>query len=55
MSLSTLDFIEYYEVVTRSLGRQNEKCVESVKTAFASVEELLAAQKGSNKLKLLFK
>lgn len=55
MSLSTLDFIEYYEVVTRSLGKHSKICVESVKTAFASIEELLAAQEGPDKIKLLFK
>jgi len=38
-----------------SLGRYSENCVESVKTAFASVEELLAMQGGPEKLKLLFK
>jgi thymus-specific serine protease len=48
------DFYEYYEIVTKSLGRYSEKCVESVETAFASVEELLAAQKGPDNLKLLF-
>ncbi|XP_011866150.1 PREDICTED: putative serine protease K12H4.7 [Vollenhovia emeryi] len=48
------DFYEYYEVVTTSLGRQSANCVEDVKTAFASVEELLATQDGPDKLKLLF-
>lgn len=50
-----LDFIEYYEVVTNSLGRHDKNCVESVKIAFASVEELLATQGGPDKLKCLFK
>ncbi|XP_050448201.1 putative serine protease K12H4.7 [Cataglyphis hispanica] len=48
------DFYEYYEVVTKSLGKYNEKCVEDVKTAFDSVEELLTAQDGPDKLKLYF-
>lgn len=48
-------FLEYYEIVTKSLGQYNEKCVEDVKTAFDSVEELLTAQDGPDKLKLYFK
>ncbi|XP_011160113.1 putative serine protease K12H4.7 [Solenopsis invicta] len=48
------DFYEYYEVVTKSLGRHSEKCVENVKIAFASVEELLAKQSGAIELKYLF-
>lgn len=50
-----LDFIEYYEVVTDALGRYSPNCVENVKTAFASVEELLATQGGPDKLKQVFK
>ncbi|KAM0724395.1 putative serine protease K12H4.7 [Formica fusca] len=48
------DFYEYYEVVTKSLGKYSEKCVEDVKTAFDSVEELLTTQDGPDKLKLYF-
>lgn len=48
------DFYEYYEVVTKSLGKYSGKCVEDVKTAFDSVEELLTAQGGPDKLKLYF-
>ncbi|EFN80400.1 putative serine protease K12H4.7 [Harpegnathos saltator] len=48
------DFYEYYEVVTRSLGRHSAQCVADVKTAFESVEELLAAQGGPEKLKVYF-
>lgn len=48
-------FLEYYEVVTKSLGKYSEKCVEDVKTAFDSVEELLTTQDGPDKLKLYFK
>lgn len=50
-----LDFIEYYEVVTNALSRHSENCVESVKIAFTSVEELLVTQGGPEKLKFLFK
>lgn len=53
--MRTLDFTEYYEIVTKSLSRHSEKCVESVKTAFASVEELLTSQGGSDDVKTLFK
>ncbi|EGI66772.1 PREDICTED: putative serine protease K12H4.7 [Acromyrmex echinatior] len=49
------DFYEYYEVVTDALGKYSKTCIESVKTAFASVEELLAMRAGPQKLKLLFK
>ncbi|RLU16943.1 hypothetical protein DMN91_011012 [Ooceraea biroi] len=52
--LAKADFYEYYEVVTRSLGRHSEKCVDDVKTAFTSVEELLATPDGADKLKLYF-
>ncbi|XP_012223424.1 putative serine protease K12H4.7 [Linepithema humile] len=48
------DFYEYYEVVAKSLGRYSEKCIEDVKTAFESVEELLTTQDGAQKLKLYF-
>lgn len=48
------DFYEYYEIVTKSLNRHSEKCVESVKTAFASVEELLTSQGGADDIKTLF-
>lgn len=48
------DFYEYYEVVTKSLGKYNEKCVEDVKIAFDSIEELLTAEDGPDKLKLYF-
>lgn len=50
-----LDFIEYYEVVANALGKYNPNCVKNVKTAFASVEELLATQGGPEKLKRYFK
>ncbi|XP_014469175.1 PREDICTED: putative serine protease K12H4.7 [Dinoponera quadriceps] len=48
------DFYEYYEVVTRSLGRHSTQCVADVKSAFDSVEELLAAPGGPEKLKVYF-
>ncbi|KYM93462.1 Putative serine protease K12H4.7 [Cyphomyrmex costatus] len=48
------DFYEYFEVVTDSLGKHSKNCVESVKTAFSLVEELLATKAGPRKLKLLF-
>lgn len=48
------DFYEYYEVVTKSLGKYSEKCVEDVKIAFDSVEELLITRDGPEKLKLYF-
>ncbi|XP_011160112.1 putative serine protease K12H4.7 [Solenopsis invicta] len=48
------DFYEYYEFVAKSLGRHSKKCVENVKIAFASVEELLAKQCGAIELKYLF-
>lgn len=48
-------FLEYYEVVAKSLGRYSEKCVEDVKTAFESIEELLTTQDGPQKLKRYFK
>jgi len=48
------DFYEYYEVVAGALGRHNENCVENVKTAFASVEELLFKKGGPTKIKSLF-
>lgn len=48
------DFYEYYEVVTKSLGKYNEKCVEDVKIAFDSIEELLITEGGPDKLKLYF-
>lgn len=55
MSLIALFLPEYYEVVTRSLGRHSKQCVADVKSAFKSVEELLAAQGGPEKLKVYFK
>lgn len=48
-------YLEYYEVVARSLGRSSEKCTVDIKTAFESVEELLAAPGGPEKLKVYFK
>ncbi|XP_020290763.1 putative serine protease K12H4.7 [Pseudomyrmex gracilis] len=48
------DFYEYYEVVAKSLGRTSAKCVEDVKTAFDSVEELLRTKNGSNDIKSIF-
>lgn len=48
------DFYEYYEIVAKSLGRYSEKCVEDIKIAFESVEELLDTQDGPQKLKLYF-
>lgn len=53
--LKKAHFLEYYEVVTKSLGKYSEKCVEDVKIAFDLVEELLTAQDGPDKLKLYFK
>lgn len=55
MSLIALLPSEYYEVVTRSLGRHSKQCVTDVKSAFESIEELLAAQGGPEKLKVYFK
>ncbi|KAL6253612.1 hypothetical protein P5V15_012328 [Pogonomyrmex californicus] len=48
------DFYEYYEVVTRSLGRYSKNCVESIRTAFATVENLLSTQNGPSELKRIF-
>jgi len=55
IALQSLVSSEYYEVVTRSLGRHSEKCVEDVRIAFESLEELLATSDGPDKLKLYFK
>lgn len=52
--LAKADFYEYYEVVTQSLGKHSEKCVDNVKLAFTLVEEQLALPDGPEKLKLYF-
>lgn len=52
--LAKLDFNEYYEVVTESLRRYSEKCVEDIKTAFDEVEELLYVENGPQRLKQYF-
>lgn len=52
---SWLRFAEYYEVVTESLRRHSEQCVDDIKAAFDAVEELLAAEHGPEKLKSYFK
>lgn len=49
------DFYEYYEVVTESIRRQNPKCANDIKAAFDSVEELLFAKNGPEKLKTYFR
>ncbi|KAK1118585.1 hypothetical protein K0M31_014891 [Melipona bicolor] len=48
------DFYEYYEVVTESLRRYSQKCVDKVKAAFEAVEKLLTAKDGPEKLKQYF-
>lgn len=48
------DFHEYYEVVTESLRKHSQKCVDEVKAAFDAVEELLATPRGPEKLKSYF-
>ena len=48
------DFHEYYEVVTESLRRHSQQCVDDIKAAFDEVEELLAAKQGPQKLKNYF-
>ncbi|CAK9802567.1 Putative serine protease K12H4.7 [Anthophora plagiata] len=48
------DFYEYYEVVTESLRKHSQKCVDEVKAAFDAVEELLTVQNGPQKLKEYF-
>ncbi|XP_076764342.1 putative serine protease K12H4.7 [Xylocopa sonorina] len=52
--LAKADFYEYYEVVTESLRKHSEKCVDEVKTAFDAVEELLTEKEGPEKLKEYF-
>lgn len=48
------DFHEYYEVVTESLRRHSQQCVDDIKAAFDAVEELLATPQGPEKLKTYF-
>lgn len=48
------DFHEYYEVVTESLRKHSQKCVDEIKAAFDAVEELLATPQGPEKLKSYF-
>ncbi|KZC08379.1 PREDICTED: putative serine protease K12H4.7 [Dufourea novaeangliae] len=48
------DFHEYYEVVTDSLGKHSQQCVDDIKAAFDAVEQLLAAENGPRKLKSYF-
>ncbi|XP_076286949.1 putative serine protease K12H4.7 isoform X2 [Lasioglossum baleicum] len=48
------DFHEYYEVVTESLRKHSQQCVDDVKAAFDAVEELLATPQGPEKLKSYF-
>ncbi|KAG7211216.1 hypothetical protein KM043_010532 [Ampulex compressa] len=48
------DFYEYYEVVTKSLGRYSQNCSTNIKEAFDMVEELLKATDGPEKLKSYF-
>nr|XP_033330196.1 putative serine protease K12H4.7 [Megalopta genalis] len=48
------DFYEYYEVVTESLRRHSQQCVDDIKAAFDAVEELLATPQGLEKLKTYF-
>lgn len=48
------DFYEYYEVVTESLRRYSQKCVDQIKAAFKAVEKLFAAKDGPQKLKQYF-
>ncbi|XP_060833101.1 putative serine protease K12H4.7 [Bombus pascuorum] len=52
--LAKVDFHEYYEVVTESLRRYSQKCVNEVKAAFDEVQELLAIKGGAEKLKEYF-
>lgn len=48
-------FLEYNEIVARSLRSYDEQCPIDVKAAFDSVKELLAADGGAEKLKTYFK
>lgn len=48
-------FLEYYEIVTESLRKYSEKCVDEIKTAFDEVEELLHIENGPQRLKQYFK
>nr|XP_012151903.1 PREDICTED: putative serine protease K12H4.7 isoform X2 [Megachile rotundata] len=48
------DFYEYYEVVTESIRRQNEKCADDIKAAFDAVEKLLFTKNGPKRLKTYF-
>ncbi|KOC61505.1 Putative serine protease K12H4.7 [Habropoda laboriosa] len=48
------DFYEYYEVVTESLRRYSQKCVDDVKAAFDAVQELFKTENGTQRLKEYF-
>ncbi|XP_053994684.1 putative serine protease K12H4.7 [Hylaeus volcanicus] len=45
------DFYEYYEVVTESLRKHSQKCVDDTKAAFDEVEKLLSTKRGAETLK----
>ncbi|OAD59600.1 Putative serine protease K12H4.7 [Eufriesea mexicana] len=52
--LAKADFYEYYEVVTESLRKYSQKCVDEIEAAFVEVEELLITEGGPEKLKKWF-